>query len=203
MYDFYAVPTQEFEGGLKVWYSNLFVRNPYPDAVKASIDKANPDVILFVEYGDYLKQETKDFLASRGFVPVGFSQDMAFVRRDLVASNVSGSIMVRWKGRRIIFHLQHTTSPTSEENMEKRNDWLDRIASSVRTMTKVYPDAVHILVGDFNVSPWSRYYEEFQADLGSERVNQTRQIPLLTTWKPYLNAIYDRETGGLMDIPWR
>ena len=107
--------------------------------------------------------------------------------------------------RQVMFHVVHLVSPISPDHYIVRNRQLETLATLMDQATQDYPDYLHILIGDFNTSPWSSQYAQFQAALGDERYDQTRQIPLLMTWKlpmaPWLRTHIDHVwTRGDVDM---
>jgi endonuclease/exonuclease/phosphatase family metal-dependent hydrolase len=94
-----------------------------------------------------------------------------------------------------MFHVVHLISPITPDYFLARNRQLETLARLMQQATTDYPDHLHVLIGDFNTSPWSPYYVQFQEDLGDERYNQTRQTSLLMTWKlpfvPWLRTQID------------
>lgn len=200
IYDFYDVERVGVVGGwFSMLYDNIYVYNHRYDILKKTIKKADPDVLVLVEFARHHRANMGDFLTS-----IWLKYTNRINRETIYDSNLFASyypvdevITYQWLDnyinmesqkmaigdRKVMFHVVHAISPISPRHFFARNQQLLSLVDIMNQATKNHPDHIHILIGDFNTSPWSVHYERLQAGLGDVWVNHTRQIPLLMTWK--------------------
>lgn len=93
------------------------------------------------------------------------------------------------------FYLVHTSSPDSYQHFVMRNQQLKTFEEDFYLHEKSREHNNVIVVGDFNVTPRSAYYDGLQAAFSGTLSNATKQFPLLFTWKlrqfPLLRAHID------------
>ena len=81
------------------------------------------------------------------------------------------------------FYLIHTSSPVSDFDYQKRNQQLITIKKDYYQKHEDYreKDAKIVMIGDFNISPWSVFYKRFEKSFPL-LVNITRSQPIFFSW---------------------
>lgn len=194
-----------------ILYSNIYVYNEEYDALEQTIEELDPDVLILVEFARHHWTALEDFLERQWFAHTNRINRETLYDSNLFASHspIDQVINYGWlddyinlesqeltiDGRQVMFHMVHLISPITPDYFLARNRQLKTLARLMQQATSGRPNHLHILIGDFNTSPWSSHYAQFQAALGDEWTNQTRQIPLLMTWKlplaPWLRSHID------------
>ena len=163
---------------IKILYSNIYKDNYDFESIKKSILDENPDVVMFVEFSDAHEEWLRDFVAENypyydktnwskiygGSVVMSkypitnfLSQ---FVQKD---SWKYGYFKLEKDGIPYYFYLIHTSSPVSYFDFQKRNQQFITIKKDFYMQHEEAreEDAKIIMIGDFNVSPWSVFYKRF------------------------------------------
>lgn len=185
-------------GWLKMLYANIHKDNNDYTWIRNMIEKQNPDLLMFVEFGENHYNNLKDFLQQR--YPYINSTTWS---KKFVGSMVFSKYPIenwaddfpQWNWRYAYFQLKlnkkdyyiylvHTSSPDSNNHYIMRNEQLKSFLDNFRLHQSKHRDNNDnvMIVGDFNVSPWSIFYKRFQNWLWSGFVNLTRQPPILFTW---------------------
>lgn len=185
---------------IKVLYGNIHKDNTNYTAIQSMIEQADPDVVLFVEFSDNHYANLKDFL----------QKNYPYINSTTRSEKFIGSMVFskypienraddfeQWARRYAFFSLQlpqeesyyiyllHTSSPDSYEHFVMRNKQLTTFLQDIQKHQiwhRKTNDQV-IVLGDFNISPRSSYYEKFEIWLGEEFLNVTKTLPYLFTWK--------------------
>jgi endonuclease/exonuclease/phosphatase (EEP) superfamily protein YafD len=181
---------------LKLFVANVHWQNDRYDAMQDAISREDPDVVVLIEFTDLHYSNLKTFL-NQHFpysnlqtyeANLPYAGNMIFSRYPL--ENLENELMngyysgfakadVLVEGEVFSVYAVHTTAPMKSEWFVKRNDQLEKIAQSVNS-TK---DDKIIVAGDFNLTPWSNYYETFDTQIKSRLKNATREQSPTYTWK--------------------
>lgn len=203
MNGFYRFPVKQmeenFSGGMKVLYANIYKNNADYTWIQALITKENPDLIFFVEFAQHhydalktlLKKEypyTNSTIWSQKFVGnVVFSK----VKIDNWADDFPqaawryGYFSIKDSSTPLYFYLVHMSSPSSEVNFGMRNRQILSFLNDFVLHSEIHRtrnDKV-VLVGDFNTTPRSPWYRRFAEVFSGDFVNVTRSFPILFTWR--------------------
>jgi len=161
------------------------------------IEQKDPDVVMFVEFADHHDEHIKWFLSqnypyiNRTSRSKKFVWSMVFSKYpvdDLADDFVQGAWRYgyfRIDGPIIPYYvyLVHTSSPISPVNYRMRNEQLKNVADSIVDHEgSREQDVPVLLLGDFNVSPWSIFYQLFVTDLAYFS-NVTARFPIVFSWR--------------------
>jgi endonuclease/exonuclease/phosphatase (EEP) superfamily protein YafD len=170
-----ARPPGDFGGHtLRVMLLNVRTENERYDLVVASIKKFRPDLVVIEEVNErwlkelarlredypHVKHEARD----DNFGIALFSR-LPFEDAEIVylgrAEVPSVTVRLVVAGRKLTILGTHPLPPGSLENFRLRNEQLDAVATFVRKQ----PNPL-IVLGDFNVTPWSYYFERLVKEGG-------------------------------------
>jgi endonuclease/exonuclease/phosphatase (EEP) superfamily protein YafD len=93
-----------------------------------------------------------------------FSSDIPFIKS-----------AIRWDGQLIDLFVVHLLPPVVPAWFERRNDSLEELSSVIKS------DQPAIIMGDFNLTPWSRFYEQFTEKNGLRSARNFRN-GFQTSW---------------------
>jgi len=192
---------------IKVLYWNIYKLNEDYSGIQTTIENTNPDLILFVEFSENHYKHLKDFL----------QKNYPYINSTTWSKSFIGSMVFsKYKienraddfpqGRRRYayfslqpkdwpeqyFYLVHTSSPDSYAHFDMRNTQLTDFINDFQSHQRWYradTDKVFV-VGDFNISPRSSYYKDFEEWLGSWFIDATREFPTLFTRKFFQLPIF-------------
>ena len=183
---------------LTMLYANIHKNNDDYLWIKNIIEKQNPDLIMFVEFGENHYNNLKDFLQKR--YPYINSTTWS---KKFIGSMVFSKYPIenraddfpQWNRRYAYFQLKldtkdyyiylvHTSSPDSYSHYLMRNEQLKVFLDNFELHQNKHRDNHDnvMIVWDFNVSPWSAFYKNFQNWLWSGFINLTRKSPFLFSW---------------------
>ncbi|EKD24889.1 MAG: hypothetical protein ACD_80C00145G0023 [uncultured bacterium (gcode 4)] len=182
-------------GDLKVLFANIHKDNIQYEAIKKTISDADPDIILFVEFADHHYAQLKEFLQTRYPYINNTTRSKKFVGNVVFSkypiTNKAddfpqwmrryGYFSVPYKNQDVYFYLVHTSSPDNYSHFIMRNE---QLAVLVQNFKNHEADKKHnniVMVWDFNVTPWSPYYDILASAFSGELVNVTKRIPFLFT----------------------
>jgi endonuclease/exonuclease/phosphatase (EEP) superfamily protein YafD len=74
-------------------------------------------------------------------------------------------VTITYNNRNIDFALIHTSAPVSQHFFTMRNQQLDNLSQLLNTYYTSDSQKNIILLGDFNLSPWSYYYKLFEQSM--------------------------------------
>lgn len=197
--NFYHQPllSNTLKNPIKIMFSNIYKDNMNIDAITTVITKEKPDILLFVEFSEEHKKQLKQLLepsypymniASRSKLAIG---GVVFSKYPITNLNTN----IQQGHRRYwyfsiskdnipyYFYLIHTASPVSKHFFKQRNNQLQQVASDIKNIHSLQrpQDTKVIMIGDFNTSPWSTYYQNFTTQLSGIIENATRAFPLVFT----------------------
>lgn len=176
---------------LRVLHANVWVRNRNHESVIALVKAAKPEIAVFQEVNArWLKalDPLRTLLPYRyaephaaGFGNVIFSAlplqqpSVQFLGQTEYASLV---VQVSKAGRTVSLMTTHPPPPIREELFHWRNQWLSAIAPFVRSQTHPV-----IVIGDFNITMWSPYYQQAVRAAGLR--NSRAGFGILPSWSPH------------------
>ena len=164
------------EGGSTVLFVNLYWDNRDYEAIEDFIEEEDPDVLLLVEFSEHHYEHLYGFLKER----------YPYVNRAVWSKNLMVGSMVFSKSRVYdlslvfpqgawrygyfaidfddvfyYFYLVHTSSPVSKDYRLMRQKQLEAFVQDYNEHALSRQDGVVVVVGDFNISPWSPTFVEF------------------------------------------
>lgn len=201
VWSFYTwVGTSSGSGDITVFFANIKKNNYQYDALLDMVASNNPDVLMFVEYADHHDQNIMPLLHDTYPYSNRFSWSKKHIGTIVFSkypiNNLAddfpqgarryGYFAVQKNLKTYYMYLVHTSSPVSYFNFVVRNRQFDQIIHDmdIHDNQRSEDDTV-LMIGDFNVSPWSRYYDTFVGRMPHGFQNITRTFPLLFTWRIY------------------
>lgn len=173
-------PTSEVQPPLKVLFSNVMKLNNDPTRLLDLIKKENPDIIgiaeltpIFANALIKIKEQysfQSVFPASHGFGIGLFSKIELFEPSIQKLSTDIPFIksQVQWHDRSIYIFVVHLLPPVIQEWFDRRNTSLEELATFITN------DQSAIVMGDFNLTPWSRFYQRFTQKTGLKNARNFR-----------------------------
>jgi endonuclease/exonuclease/phosphatase (EEP) superfamily protein YafD len=171
---------------LRVMSYNILVENFDVDRIVGSISSVDPNLVLLVEVGSLMKQNIADRISTK--FPYSFQSPgggmTVFSKLPLEDSRgeqFSGSdatnlvTHIKYRDRRIEIIGTHPLVPVKANLFVRRNLQLNSIATHLE-----HESQPTILMGDFNLTPWSPYYRQF---IDKTKLHNTRLgFGILPTW---------------------
>lgn len=190
------------EPELKTWdiqvlYANIKETNNNYSGIIKTIEKYQPDVVMFVEFADHHDKNLKKYLwnnyqyINRTTWSQKFVWSMVFSKYPVRSLSENYKQWMRRYGyfglhkewKVYYFYLVHTSSPSSWKYFHMRNDQLDLFTQDFVSHHKEDRKNGNIIaVWDFNISPWSYYYDKFLNWLSGNIKNYTANNVLFLTW---------------------
>jgi endonuclease/exonuclease/phosphatase (EEP) superfamily protein YafD len=178
---------------LSVLYANLYWKNDNYEEINRVINEKNADILLFVEFTDlHYKNMNKSIIENYPYSNLIFEEFERPFAGNIIFSKLplkeNSSVVIDgyYSGfvKSIVQHdesefnvyLVHTSAPVSKEYFHARNKQIDFLSNSIDT------DYNSIVIGDFNLSPWSKYYKKLDSYLSSF-LNITRFASTNKTWE--------------------
>ncbi len=184
--------------GLQVLFMNIRKNNYNYSGLLDTITDHDPDVLMMVEYADH----HDDILASSLRANYPYSNRYSWSMKHIGTIVYSkypinnliddypqggwryGYFSVNYREVPYYIYMIHTSSPITYVNFVMRNRQLGQIAQEYELhRQKRWNGARVLMVGDFNITPWSVYYDRFVQQLDVS--NATRVFPVLFTWRIY------------------
>ena len=173
--------------GIKVMTYNLWISNPKIEAIEKSIEHESPDILFLSE----ISQDTMEKLRSRLDYPHDYrttgSNNALFSRYPILEAKTDDfGVKARGRTFNLVAKLQidestitlvgvHPPVPILRDFFHIRNHQLDTlIRASQETKGNL------IILGDFNITPWSPYFERFERQ--SQLQNAGRGQWIWATW---------------------
>ena len=173
--------------GIRVMAYNIWIDNPKIDAIEQSIRHENPDILFLTE----ISQETMDGLKERLDYPHSYRAtggNNALFSQYPILDAKTDALGVETPGRRfnLVATLQmdneavtvigvHPPVPVFPKFFHSRNQQLDSLIQASQSI-----EGKLIILGDFNTTPWSPYWERFERK--SQLQNAGRGQWLWATW---------------------
>lgn len=208
-YDNTITPLQTHTGDLKVLFANIHKDNTDYTWIEKLIRTKDPDILMFVEFSDHHYNHLKTFLDknypytnsttwSKTFVgSTVFSKQKIENWADDFQQGMRryGYFSVTFGGEDYYFYLVHTSSPDSYAHFVMRNEQLQTFDQDFALHEKTRSQDRVFVVGDFNVTPRSVYYQDMVSVFSGKLTNTTQQFPILFTRRlfalPLLQAHID------------
>lgn len=237
--NFYVQPTVIQKFTTKTWnmlswditilFANIHKDNAQYDKIEKTISDSNPDVLMFVEFADHHYLHLKDFLQEKYPYTNNTTRSKKFVGSMVFSkyplSNKAddfpqwmwryGYFSLPYQGQKIYFYLVHTSSPDNYSHFIMRNEQLTTFVKDYENHESNRKHPNIIAVWDFNVTPWSSYYDILSTAFSGELVDFTKYIPFLFTRQfkqlPFLQAHIDHawissslemQRFSTITIPW-
>jgi endonuclease/exonuclease/phosphatase (EEP) superfamily protein YafD len=209
---FYTTPAPLPLSGstLTVLFANIHKNNIEYTGLQDLILRADPDVVLFVEFADHHYEHLKSFLQSR-YPYINsttwskqFIGSMVFSKQKIEnwADNFPqgmrryGYFSLTLRDQPYYFYLVHTSSPDSYAHFLMRNNQIASFDKDFAIHAQKRPlGSPVIVVGDFNTTPRSAYYADIEHVFSGTLTNMSKYIPFLRTWRlfelPFVQAHID------------
>jgi endonuclease/exonuclease/phosphatase (EEP) superfamily protein YafD len=170
----------------KVMSYNILVENFEVDRIANSISSVDPNLVLIIEVDPLMKQNIEERIGTK--FPYSFQSPgggMAIFSKlpleDSRGEQFSGSdatnlvTHLKYRDRRIKIIGTHPLVPVKANLFVRRNLHLNSIATHLERESQPT-----ILMGDFNLTPWSPYYRQF---IDRTKLHNTRLgFGILPTW---------------------
>ena len=174
-------------GGIRVMAYNLWIDNPKIDAIEQSIRYEDPDILFLSE----ISSATMDDLRRRLDYPHNYRStggNNALFSRYPILDATTNALGIKTPGRafNLVATLQvknetvtvigvHPPIPVIRKLFHIRNQQLDTLIHTSQAL-----EGKLIVLGDFNTTPWSPYWERFERK--SQLQNAGRGQWLWATW---------------------
>ncbi len=188
--------TQEVQTwSLKILFANIHKDNINYEGIKKTISDNDPDMLMFVEFADHHYEHLKDLLKAKYPYTNNTTRSKTFVG-SMVFSKYPltnkaedfpqwmrryGYFSLVYSGQQLYFYLVHTSSPDSYDHFVMRNNQLRSFVQDFQNHESDRKLDNIVVVGDFNVTPRSPYYDILTTAFSGELENQTKRIPFLFT----------------------
>ncbi len=174
----------EGQPDLKVMSANVLTQNRDLDSIVSAIVAADPDVFAIVELGQELADRLEQmeeyphrhlFVQNPGNFGVGIYSKSPISNRQLIPMNLRGivtlsaDISTERGDYRVV--ATHPIPPLGRDAHRGRNDHLEMLAEWVNEQQEAGTPPI-ILVGDFNLAPWTPTFDRFQKATGLQRVGE-------------------------------
>lgn len=166
---------------VKIYYANIYYKNTNYEEIKNQIKKSEADIVILVEFASNHEEMLKDFFKEN--YPYTNAVSWSKIHAGNVVfskypiENLTNKYPIEnWKWRYwfmkinaptpFYLYVVHTSAPTSNENFIMRNLQIQKLAKDFTIQQddrKI--DSNVIIVGDFNLSPWSAFYDSFYAQI--------------------------------------
>lgn len=182
---------------IKVFYANILYTNTNYEGLKNTIREENPDLIVLVEFSNEHEIAMKDF----------FKEDYPYVNRNSWSEKLAGDIIfskyplievkrerikgawdystvqvkIPWKRDLLNLYVVHTAAPVSPNNYEMRNIQLEKLQNDFIGKDHEEHEKI-MIIGDFNLSPWSFQYQTLINTIGEFVENAFKQKNMTYTW---------------------
>lgn len=171
-------PTSHSQNTLSILYSNIYYQNTNLSWIIDTIESHDPDVVLLVEYAKMHDTTLTPILRSsypyttRYIGSKWYDGDIIFSRypfQKIPHDDTPGSfshISLDKDGTIIDLALVHTSAPVSTDFFMMRNTQLAELIDILHThYNYTTPPHPLMMIGDFNISPWSIYYQSLNTEL--------------------------------------
>jgi endonuclease/exonuclease/phosphatase (EEP) superfamily protein YafD len=105
----------------------------------------------------------------------------AISRAPSAFAHIEATLKLPGRAAPLALYAVHAPPPISGEMAQARNEKLEHIARKAAAL----PDATPVVVGDFNLTPWSPYFQRFTAASGLRDARNTRRFD--HTWPVTFN----------------
>ena len=188
------------EEPLTIFYANIRKDNTQIQELQSLLEEYNADIVLLTEFRSSHQEALADYLstnyeylnrARRSDEQVGTIIFSKFPIENLAPQSNQwpwkyGFVRIIKNEISHIVYLIHTSSPVSYQSFINRNRQLRTLTSNIQRDQQQFwtPDDHIIMIGDFNLTPWSSYYQPFNQII-SNTLTQTLPISSIfyTSWR--------------------
>lgn len=180
---------------LVVMTANVLTSNGQHDAVLKQIESANADVFAILELGTPLQQRLEKEIATAYPHRVTIPQDggnfgiglysrypmsnvESFSTNEESIPSISATVESDSTSWRVI--ATHPLPPIGASGFHSRNEHLQILADRVAEFRRVASNTPVIVMGDFNLTPWSPLFIDFESSSGLKLAGGDNQI--VPTW---------------------
>jgi len=191
---------------MRVYYANILYTNYDYESLKKQIEANNPHVVVLVEFSSQHEEALKDWFqerfpyVNRNSRSTKLAGDVVFSKypiRDLLVNYPQES--GRWRysyfsmqhgEKELYFYVVHTSAPVSVYNFNMRNEQLKKLNEEFLLQARDRPEDIPVvMIGDFNVSPWSAFYKSFEKRFEGILRNIARDYRPFFTWSLWAQEI--------------
>ncbi|MDJ0556061.1 MAG: endonuclease/exonuclease/phosphatase family protein [Microcoleaceae cyanobacterium MO_207.B10] len=158
---------------IRIFQLNVFNKNQQYSQAIALVKKENPDVVVFLEVSEKWDEKLKALQENYPYVfhnqdnprfgksiyskiPLENSNKIITAKYQKSKTRKSLVTQLKVSGKPISLIVTHPTIPTKRASFKLRNQELELLADYVSKI-----ESPIIVVGDFNTSIWSPYYQQF------------------------------------------
>jgi len=190
---------------MRLYYANILYTNEDYESLKEQIEECEYDMVVLIEFSDEHEEALKGW----------FQERFPYVNRNSWSKSLAGDIVFskypikdliynypqslgRWRysyfsvqydEREFYFYIVHTSAPVSVYNFKMRNEQLKKLNEEFMIQARDRSeDAPVIMIGDFNLSPWSAFYIPFDKGFQGMLKNEFREYRPRFTW-----SLWDRK----------
>jgi endonuclease/exonuclease/phosphatase (EEP) superfamily protein YafD len=192
-----AADAQAGQSPLRIMSVNVLFRNNDHGALRALIEREDPDIVGLLEVNDawikglagltakyphsVLRPEDGAYgLALYSRIPIRELETSPYIQD---GTQTAVLVEVEIHDRRAILTLAHLMAPTSARKAGLRNLQIAKITEMIGTDR----GHEHILIGDLNITPWSPYYAQLEEEAGLANAAGGRGY--LPTWRTGFNVL--------------
>ena len=201
---------QEILSWTKIFYANILYTNLDYENIQHTIESENPDIVILVEFSDNHKEHMEQFFKtrypymSRNSWSETLAWDIIFSKYPLENIQIWNQTTPRSRtysllkmnlpqySEWILFLVIHTAAPVSPKNFTMRNNQLEKIINDWSEISAIPLEK--LIIGDFNLSPRSHYYQTFIDSLNQYWkdliFNRTRNQKIIYTWSLFWQKIF-------------
>ncbi|WP_094674323.1 endonuclease/exonuclease/phosphatase family protein [Hydrocoleum sp. CS-953] len=187
---------------IRILQLNLFNRNKQYDRAIALVKKENPDIAIFQEVSEKWAEELK--VLRQSYPYVFYNQDNRIFGKGIFGKSIYSKIplenqnikiisksykrtalvtQLKVPGKAIFLIVTHLAIPITKVSFQERNQEFAVLADYVSKLQSPV-----IVVGDFNTSLWSPYYQQFVQKTGLR--NGRRGFGIQASWPTFLPLFY-------------
>jgi endonuclease/exonuclease/phosphatase (EEP) superfamily protein YafD len=175
---------------IRIMTVNVLTKNRSHNKVIDEIRSVDPDIVAIVELSSSLQNFIEQrmahqypYVAARsqdeGNFGIGLYSKYPIDHVDVFQLNESiNSIEVVCEGLRII--ATHPLPPMGARLFRSRNEHLRRLAARIQKSRKEFPNTPIVALGDFNLTPWSPVFDDWENGSGLRRAR--RGLAIRPTW---------------------
>ncbi|MCA9136448.1 MAG: endonuclease/exonuclease/phosphatase family protein [Planctomycetales bacterium] len=181
---------RDLDNPIRVMSMNVLTSNRSFESIANEIRQVDPDLIAVIEMSSELREYMERHFVDHfpysvthaedfGNFGIGIFSKFPLSETDVFRLNEDiQSIEVRCNGRRII--ATHPIPPMGDRLFRSRNEHLQLLAKRTQQSLTESPQIPVIVMGDFNLTPWSPHFLDFESTSGLRRAKQG--VGLTPTW---------------------